>query len=58
METKRERIEPHKGEKRYVRRDDKGQFTDQVDVGRSLSADNNQRSKKTVPRGQGDRRRS
>ena len=56
MATKRELIEPHKGDKRYVRRDDKGQFTDdQVDVGRSLSADNNQRSKKIAPKGQGDR---
>ena len=27
MSTKRELIEPHKGDKRYVRRDDQGQFT-------------------------------
>lgn len=26
--AKRERIEPHPGDKRYVRRDDKGRFTD------------------------------
>jgi hypothetical protein len=35
----RELIEPHKGDKRYVRRK-KGKFTkSQVDVGRSLAAD-------------------
>ena len=56
MAAKRELIEPHKGDKRYVRRDTEGRFTDeQVNVGRSLSADNNQRSKRTVPKGQGDR---
>ena len=56
MAQKRELIEPHKGDKRYVRRDAEGQFTeDQVDVGKSLSADNNQRSKKVVPKGQGDK---
>jgi hypothetical protein len=26
--TKRELIEPNKGDRRYVRRDDQGQFTD------------------------------
>ena len=37
MAQKRESIEPHKDDKRYVRRDDEGQFTeDQVDVGKSL----------------------
>jgi hypothetical protein len=53
---KRERIEPHEGDKPYIRRDDDGQFTnDQVDVGRSLSQDNNQRAMRTVPSGQGDK---
>jgi hypothetical protein len=52
----RELIEPNKGDKRYVRRDEDGQFTeDQVDIGRSQSADNNQDSKGNVPKGQGDR---
>lgn len=56
MAQKRELIEPHEGDKRYVRRDAEGQFTeDQVDVGKSLSADNNQHSKKEVPKGQGDK---
>jgi hypothetical protein len=31
---KREPIEPHKGDKRYVRRDEKGRFDEVVDVGR------------------------
>jgi hypothetical protein len=34
--SKRELIEPNPGDKRYVRRDDKGHFTEQVDVGKSL----------------------
>ena len=28
MPTKRETIEPHSGDKRYIRRDDQGRFTD------------------------------
>jgi hypothetical protein len=52
----RELIEPHEGDKRYVRRDGKGKFTeDQVDVGRSLSQDSRQRAKHDVPAGQGDK---
>ena len=52
---KRETIEPNKGDKRYVRRDDQGQFTeDQVDVGRSLAQDRRQHSKHEVQSGQGD----
>ena len=34
---KRELIEPHKGDKRYVRRNKKGQFNEVDDVGRSLA---------------------
>jgi hypothetical protein len=41
--------------KRFVRRDEKGQFEDVVDVGRSLARDRKQQSKTTVPPGQGDR---
>jgi len=51
----RELIEPHKGDKRYVRRDKKGQFKEVVDVGRSLAADRRQRAKKTVKKGEGDK---
>lgn len=48
-------IEPHKGDRRYVRRK-KGKFTkSQVNVGRSLSADRRRKAKKKVKRGEGDR---
>ncbi len=40
-------------DKRYIRRDDEGQFTtDQVDVGRSLAADQRQDSKTKAGPGQ------
>ena len=42
-------------DKRYVRRDEKGQFKESDDVGRSLSRDLQQQAKKKVPSGQGDR---
>jgi hypothetical protein len=52
--SKRTTIQPHKGDKRYVRRK-KGRFTtEQDDVGRSLGQDRRQRAKRTVPKGQGD----
>jgi hypothetical protein len=38
--SSREVLEPHKGDKRYARRDSQGQFTEkQVSVGKSLAAD-------------------
>ena len=53
---KREVIQPHNNDKRYIRRDKEGQFTEkQVNVGKSLSADRRNRSKTIVPKGQGDR---
>jgi hypothetical protein len=52
----RELIEPHKGDKRYVRRGKKGQFTSrQTDVGRSLAADRRSKAKTIVKKGEGDR---
>jgi hypothetical protein len=42
-------------DKRFVRRDEKGQFDEVADVGRSLSRDRQQEAKKKVPPGQGDR---
>lgn len=42
-------------DKRYVRRNAKGQFTESDDVGRSLSEDIKQRAKKTVKPGHGDK---
>jgi hypothetical protein len=56
MPAKRELMEPKKGGKRYVRRDEQGQFTeDQVSVGKSLSADRRKHAKTVAPKGQGDR---
>lgn len=56
MASKREIIEPNKGDKRYVRRDEKGRLTkDQVDVGRSLSQDRKRQAKTEAPKGQGDK---
>lgn len=53
---KREVIQPHSNDKRYIRRDQEGQFTSQqVNVGKSLSADRRSKSKTVVPKGQGDR---
>jgi hypothetical protein len=52
--SKRELIDTGR-DKRFVRRDEKGQFDEEVDVGKSLAADRRQHSKKTVPPGQGDR---
>ena len=34
--SRRETIEPNPGDKRYVRRNDQGEFTEQDDTGRSL----------------------
>ena len=43
-------------DKRYARRDDDGQFTeDQTDVGRSLSQDRRRDAEHTAKKGQGDR---
>jgi hypothetical protein len=53
--SKRELIEPHEGDKRYVRRDEQGEFKKEVDVGRSLAADRRQHAKTKAKPGQGDR---
>ncbi|HEX7168570.1 MAG TPA: hypothetical protein VF230_16435 [Acidimicrobiales bacterium] len=43
-------------DKRFVRRDEDGQFTeDQVDVGQSLAADQRQHAKNETKPGQGDK---
>lgn len=56
MAGKRELIEPTPGDKRYVRRDEQGRFTDdQADVGRSLTVDQRQHAKTKVKPGYGDR---
>ncbi|MFA9199974.1 MAG: hypothetical protein ACEQR8_02125 [Cypionkella sp.] len=51
----RELIEPHKGDKRYVRRNEDGTFRESDDVSRSLSQDQKRKAKTSKPRNQGDR---
>ena len=53
--SRRELIEPTKGDKRFVRRKADGTFGKTTDVGKSLSADQRTKAKKKVPKGQGDR---
>ena len=42
-------------DKRYVRRDEQGQFKESDDVGRSLSQDRKRKAKTVAKKGQGDR---
>ena len=42
-------------DKRFVRRDEKGQFKESVDVGKSLAADRRQHAKTKAKKGEGDR---
>jgi hypothetical protein len=56
MARDRELIEPHKGDKRYARRDAEGRFTEQQDdVGRSLAQDRRVQAKTASKKGQGDK---
>jgi hypothetical protein len=56
MARDRELIEPHDGDKRYIRRDEQGQFTEEQDnVGRSLSQDRKRHAKTESKKGQGDK---
>jgi len=56
MAEDRELIEPNEGDKRYVRRDEQGEFTDsQDDVSRSQSQDRQKDAEREVKKGQGDR---
>jgi hypothetical protein len=52
--SKRELIAP-RGDKRYIRRDEKGRIKESDDVGRSLSQDRRRRAKTIAKPGQGDR---
>ena len=54
MAGKRELIDTG-ADKRYVRRDKRGQFKESDDVGRSLAADRRTKAKTVVKSGQGDR---
>lgn len=51
---KRETIAP-RGDKRYIRRDEKGRISESDDVGRSLSQDRKRKAKTEVEPGYGDR---
>lgn len=51
----RELIEPNKGDKRYVRRDENGRFSESDDVGKSLAQDQKRQAKTTAKKGEGDR---
>lgn len=53
-EKKRELIDTGT-DKRFVRRNEKGQFSEVVDVGKSLSQDRKRKAKTEVPSGQGDK---
>jgi hypothetical protein len=55
MAGKRELIEPHKGDKRFVRRDSAGRFNEVEDVGRSLTQDRRTSAKTASKPGQGDK---
>ena len=56
MARDRELIEPNEGDKRYVRRDENGRFSDdQVDARRSLAADRRSDSETESRKGQGDK---
>ena len=55
MANKRELIEPTPGDKRYVRRDDEGQFGKTVEVSTSLAQDVRKHAKTVAKPGQGDK---
>jgi hypothetical protein len=48
-------IEPRKGDKRYIRRDERGRIKESDDVGRSLAADRRVKAKTVAKPGQGDK---
>ncbi len=52
--SKRELIAP-RGDKRYIRRDDKGRITESDDVSRAASQDRRRKAKAAATSGQGDR---
>ncbi len=53
--TKRTTIEPHAGDKRYIRRDEKGQIKESDDVSKSLRIDVKTPAKAVIKSGQGDK---
>jgi hypothetical protein len=55
MAGKRELIEPNKADKRLVRRDEKGRFSESDDLGQSLAQDVRRKAQAETKPGQGDR---
>lgn len=55
MAGKRELIVPHKGDRRYVRRDAQGRFAEVEDAGRSQTQDRKRQAKTASKPGYGDR---
>jgi hypothetical protein len=53
--AQRELIEPHKGDKRYQRRNEDGTFGESDDVSKSLSQDVRTHAKTRKPRNEGDK---
>ena len=53
--AERELVEPNPGDKRYIRRDERGRFEEVDDVGRSLSQDREREAKTASKKGQGDK---
>ncbi len=53
--SERELVEPNKGDKRYQRRNEKGEFSDSDDQTKSLSQDAKQHAKNSKPRNEGDK---
>jgi hypothetical protein len=55
MAARRELIEPNPGDKRYIRRDDKGRVAESVDLGKSLAQNVRKAAKTLAKPGQGDK---
>jgi hypothetical protein len=53
--SERELIEPHKGDKRYQRRNDDGTFGESDDVSKSLRQDVKQHADTKKPKNEGDK---
>jgi hypothetical protein len=53
--SERELNEPHKGDKRYQRRNEDGTFSDSDDQSKSLSQDVKQHAKTKKPKNEGDK---
>ena len=52
---KRELVEPNPGDRRYVRRDERGRFAEVDDVSRSAAQDQKRKAQKSSKPGHGDK---